>query len=194
MSMASLAHRVPVAVIAGLVLAALAGVALVAALSEMRRSRTADAFVPLDPASVSAGRAVYRESCTACHGQALQGQPGWEKPNAAGRLPAPPLNAAGHAWQHTDEDLLHIIGFSLADQSPPGYVSDMPAFQGRLSRAQMDSVLAYIKSEWPARARLYQSMLNPGGSSAAPWPADWRFPVSCRAARAQALKAARPKP
>jgi mono/diheme cytochrome c family protein len=191
MSMAALPRRVPLAAVAGLVLVALAGVALPVLLADLRRSRTADASVPLDPAAVDAGRAVYGASCASCHGLRLEGQPQWEKANAAGRLPAPPLDDRGHAWQHSDAELLHIIGFSLADQSPPGYVSDMPAFQGRLTPAAMDSVLAYVKSQWSPRVRLYQSMLSSGGPSAAPWPADWRFPVSCKAARAQALKAAR---
>jgi mono/diheme cytochrome c family protein len=166
-------------------------VALPVGLGEQRRSRAADAFVPLDPAAVEAGRAVYRQSCAGCHGAGLQGQPGWEKANAAGRLPAPPLDAAGHAWQHSDAELLHIIEFSLADQSPADYVSDMPAFHGQLTPASMENALEYVKSQWPPRVRLYQAMLNPGGPSAVPWPADWRFPVSCKTSRAQALKASR---
>jgi mono/diheme cytochrome c family protein len=145
----------------------------------------------LDAAAIETGRGIYGQSCAGCHGAALEGQSRWEQPNAAGRFPAPPLDATGHAWQHSDAELLHIIGSSLADQSPPGYASDMPAFQGRLSPAAMEAVLAYLKSRWPAQVRLYQSMLNSGGPPAAPWPADWRFPVSCKAIRAQALRLSR---
>ncbi len=39
----------------------------------------------------------------------------------------------------------------------PGYESDMPAFQHTLSDQEIDAVLAFIKSTWPARERSYQN-------------------------------------
>jgi mono/diheme cytochrome c family protein len=33
--------------------------------------------------------------------------------------------------------------------APPGYDSDMPAFAGKLTDAQIDNVLAWIESQWP---------------------------------------------
>jgi len=38
----------------------------------------------------------------------------------------------------------------------PGYESDMPAFGGVLSDAEISSVLDFIKSTWPEREFEYQ--------------------------------------
>src|ERR1700733_15904191 len=38
------------------------------------------------------GATVYAANCAGCHGQRLEGQPDWHHLNAAGRLPAPPLD------------------------------------------------------------------------------------------------------
>lgn len=37
--------------------------------------------------------------------------------------------------------------------APDAYESDMPAFERLLSDADVQAVLAYIKSDWPAQAR-----------------------------------------
>jgi mono/diheme cytochrome c family protein len=144
-----------------------------------------------EPTAAVAGRLVYDRDCGLCHGSGLEGQPNWQKPNAAGRLPAPPLDATGHAWQHDDAELRHMIEDGFADISPPGYVSDMPAFAGRVSDAEIAALLAYVKSRWPTQLRNYQAMLNPGGMRSIAWSADWRFPASCRDSRLQSLTAAK---
>jgi mono/diheme cytochrome c family protein len=38
----------------------------------------------------------------------------------------------------------------------PGYETDMPAFGEKLSDAEVQSILEYIKSTWPERERAYQ--------------------------------------
>ena len=39
----------------------------------------------------------------------------------------------------------------------PGYESDMPAFEGRLTEAEVRAALGYIKSTWPERERAFQA-------------------------------------
>lgn len=107
-----------------------------------------------DPA-VARGRQLYGAHCASCHGLKLEGQPDWQTPKANGRLPAPPHDASGHTWHHADDELFTITRNGLA-AVVPGYQSDMPAFAGVLSDDEIRAVLAFIKSTWPERERLYQ--------------------------------------
>jgi hypothetical protein len=77
---------------------------------------------------VGLGGGLYREHCGSCHGANLEGQPGWQRVAANGRLPAPPQDDHCHGWMHSDAELLHTIKFSLRDTAAPGYVTDMPPF------------------------------------------------------------------
>ena len=102
------------------------------------------------------GSAIYAQHCASCHGKELEGQADWQTPGANGRLPAPPHDASGHSWHHADGDLFLITKKGLA-AIVPGYESDMPAFEGVLTDAQIEAVLAFIKSTWPERERGYQA-------------------------------------
>ncbi len=132
------------------------------------------------------GAQVYAQHCAACHGASLQGQPDWARPNAAGRLPAPPLDATGHAWQHSDAALARLVALSMAATAPPGYQTDMPAFAGRLSAAEIRAVVDFIKASWPLGTQASQALLNPNGAAefarllqqAGP-DAEWTFPGEC---------------
>jgi mono/diheme cytochrome c family protein len=88
------------------------------------------------PEVITRGAAVYAEACAGCHGAALEGRIG------------PPLGAAGHAWRHTDEKLVQRIARGGAG---------MPGFAERLSKAETDAVLGYLKSRWPAGLRAAQT-------------------------------------
>ena len=55
----------------------------------------------------------------------------------------------------------------------------MPAYATRLTPAQIDATLAYIKSTWPPGIRAYQAAQNPGGPPLAQLPGDWTFPPTC---------------
>lgn len=121
---------------------------------------------PDDPVLVSQGAAVYRDYCAACHGQDLEGQPNWQKRDASGRLPAPPHDETGHTWHHPDDVLFDIVKYGISRFAPPGYESDMPAFDGVLSDTEIRAVLSYIKSTWPERLRTRQaetSRASPSG-------------------------------
>ena len=107
------------------------------------------------------GRLLYVERCASCHGEQLQGQPDWMKRLPNGRLPAPPHDASGHTWHHSDDQLMRIVRDGLA-WIAPGYETDMPAFRAVLTEAEIRSVLDYIKTTWPDRERGYQEARSEG--------------------------------
>jgi mono/diheme cytochrome c family protein len=104
---------------------------------------------------IKVGAAVYAQQCASCHGAKLEGQPNWQTPLPNGRMPAPPHNAEGHTWHHSDGEFFTLVKKGMA-ALVPGYQSDMPPFEGRLSDEEIDAVLRYIKSTWPTREREYQ--------------------------------------
>jgi mono/diheme cytochrome c family protein len=130
------------------VLGAVTAIVLVAALF-WYLSRGPVVIDPGDTALVARGERVYAEHCAACHGARLEGQPDWQTRNAQGRLPAPPHDEHGHTWHHDDDVLFEVTKYGLAKHAPPGYQSDMPAFESRLSDEDIVAVLAFIKSRWP---------------------------------------------
>lgn len=105
------------------------------------------------PAMIEAGSRIYAESCAACHGTRLEGQPEWRSRNAAGRLPAPPHDETGHTWHHPMKVLFEITKYGVGRFAGPGHLSDMPAFDGRLSDDEIRAVLLYIRSRWPEEIR-----------------------------------------
>jgi mono/diheme cytochrome c family protein len=102
-----------------------------------------------DAQQVALGKQIYDRHCGFCHGAALEGQPNWQSRDARGRLPAPPHDESGHTWHHDDVTLFEITKFGVTKFGPPGYESDMPAFEGVLTDAEIAAALAYIKSSWP---------------------------------------------
>jgi mono/diheme cytochrome c family protein len=105
---------------------------------------------------------LYVQHCASCHGLKLEGQPDWRKPLANGRMPAPPHDDTGHTWHHPDSVLFGITKNGLLPPyAPPGYQSDMPAFGGVLSDAEIRAVLAYIAAQWsPEVLKLRSEMLE----------------------------------
>jgi mono/diheme cytochrome c family protein len=107
-----------------------------------------------DPYVLMEGEAIYRAECASCHGAQREGQPDWRTRRPDGRLPAPPHDASGHTWHHPQEQLFAIVKFGMQPpNAPPGYVSDMPGYAGKLTDRQIGNVLAWIESQWPAEIR-----------------------------------------
>lgn len=140
-------------------LAATAALAVVA-FTLWRDGRGTSILQPNDPQVVSAGRDLYLEHCASCHGEELEGQPDWRSPGPDGRLPAPPHDASGHTWHHTDQVLFELTKYGVAAYVGPDYDSAMPAFEDALSDDEIVAVLSYIKSRWPERIRRRHDEMN----------------------------------
>ena len=113
-----------------------------------------------DDAAVTRGRALYDANCAACHGSDLEGQPDWQTPGADGRYPAPPHDASGHTWHHSDDDLIAYIalgGEEALKLMGVTFESGMPGFGDVLSDREIMDILDYIKSRWPDRERDIQA-------------------------------------
>ena len=133
----------------GLVLT-LAGLVL---LFQQRAPAVASLLSPEDAAVVEAGQRIYVEHCASCHGAKLEGQPNWQLRRPDGLLPAPPHDASGHTWHHPSSHLIEITKYGPQRFAGPNYRSEMPAYEGILSDAEIVAVLSYIKSTWPAEIR-----------------------------------------
>lgn len=99
-----------------------------------------------DPQKVAAGEQVYRQYCARCHGANAEGHPQWRQRDAEGMYPAPPLNGGGHSWHHSTEWLQEMIRYG----SQPGK-GRMPAWDKRLSQAEIEAVVEWFQSRWPDR-------------------------------------------
>ena len=110
-----------------------------------------------------AGERLYQENCASCHGANLEGQPDWRSRLPNGRLPAPPHDASGHTWHHTDRVLLDIVKRGTAAIVGNGYESDMPGFKEVLTDEEITAIIDYIKSTWPDRIRSFAGKPYPCG-------------------------------
>lgn len=113
---------------------------------------------------ITLGKQLYAGNCASCHGSNLEGQPDWKRRLPSGRMPAPPHDQTGHTWHHSDRDLCTMTKLGVA-ALVPDYESDMPAFEGVLTDAEIMAVLAFIKSTWPERQRKAQARLNGEGGT-----------------------------
>jgi mono/diheme cytochrome c family protein len=113
-----------------------------------------------DPDALTLGEMLYAETCAACHGAKLEGQPDWRTPLEDGRMPAPPHDATGHTWHHPDTQLFMLTKYGVAALVGGGYESDMIGFGDLLSDDEILAVLAYIKSTWPPRVIETHNRIN----------------------------------
>jgi mono/diheme cytochrome c family protein len=134
-----------------------------------------------DPAKVAAGKLLYAQRCSSCHGKRLQGQPLWQLQDQYLGRRAPAHDESGHTWEHSDEELFHITSYGRFTATPPNVPSYMPAFGGVLNDEQILDVMAFIKARWPLGLRISQSLLNPGyaGMPANAQMVEWTFPPTC---------------
>jgi mono/diheme cytochrome c family protein len=105
------------------------------------------------------GRTLYMRYCAACHGANLAGQANWQTARADGSYPAPPHDASGHTWHHSDAYLLAVT--LQGGAAVTGTASNaMPGFAKQLSAEQATAIIEYIKSTWPADIQAQQAALN----------------------------------
>ncbi len=125
-------------------------------------AQTSDDALPVMPDTVDivSGETLYAQNCAACHGANLEGQPDWQVPGDDGVLPAPPHDASGHTWHHTDALLYSYIalgGREVMAQMGIEYNSGMPGVADMLTDQEIWNILAFIQSTWPDRQRQAQA-------------------------------------
>lgn len=103
------------------------------------------------------GRYIYREYCASCHGPRGQGARGWERRDRNGELPAPPHDRHGHTWKHSDAMLYRLVQQGWRDPFNKTDRLTMPAFKGRLPRADTVAVIDYLKTLWSPKQRRFQA-------------------------------------
>ena len=114
-----------------------------------------------------AGKALYAETCAACHGVNLEGQDNWRSPGEDGRLPAPPHDETGHTWHHEDQVLFNYTrlgGREMMAAQGMEFDSGMPGFGDQLSDQEIWNVLGYIKSTWPEEIQDMQAARTNGAA------------------------------
>jgi len=99
----------------------------------------------LDPARIARGAEVYRQSCANCHGERAQGVFNWQKPGLDGKYPPPPLDGSAHAWHHPTAVLKDVIANGTLRIG-----GNMPPWRDKLSEADIEAVIMYFQSLWPA--------------------------------------------
>ncbi len=117
------------------------------------------AFFHRDSAETRNGEILYQRNCASCHGVNLEGQVNWRSPGSDGIYPAPPHDKTGHTWHHADRVLLDYItlgGAKALAQSGVSFDSGMPAFGDMLMAEEINDILVYIKSTWPAKEQTFQ--------------------------------------
>lgn len=96
-------------------------------------------------AALETGARLYAEHCAECHGPAGQGHPDWQNTASGGFAAAPPLDGTGPLPQRSRASLIRSVRMGVQRDGVP----TMPAWQGRLSAADIDAVFAWIFSQWP---------------------------------------------
>lgn len=118
--------------------------------------------IPVPATSVTRearGKVLYDARCAICHGINLEGQPNWQRARSDGSYPAPPHDATGHTWHHSDQYFIDVTLYGGA--AVTGVPSNaMPGFAGSLSEDDVRAILAYIKTSWPDDVRAKQASLN----------------------------------
>jgi mono/diheme cytochrome c family protein len=110
---------------------------------------TADRF---NEAQVSLGGSLYIANCAFCHGDNLEGKPGWDGHYPSGRRPALPLNGETEITRLSDQDIMDVTKYGGQPFSPADYENDMPGFEMQLSDADIWAIVAFIKSRWSDEA------------------------------------------
>lgn len=110
-----------------------------------------------DLGRVAQGAALYATNCASCHGAQGEGEPNWKSSNPDGTYPAPPHDATGHTWHHSDKLLLEIIRDGGARYNSATFTSRMPAWSDRLTDEDMHAVLVYLKTLWGPEERRFQA-------------------------------------
>jgi mono/diheme cytochrome c family protein len=101
-----------------------------------------------DPDSISRGARLFEQHCAQCHGPQAQGHPDWQTPSDGSFAAAPPLNGTGNDWQRSRAELAATIKKGVRRKTDN--VDIMPSWKGRLSERDIEDVINWMQSLWPA--------------------------------------------
>lgn len=79
-------------------------------------------------------------------------------------MPAPPHDAKGHTWKHSDAMLHRIVMQGWRDPFNKTSRLTMPAFSPILSPKEARSVITYLKTLWTPEQRRFQREESKKGS------------------------------
>jgi len=97
-----------------------------------------------NPEQLARGAVLFQQNCASCHGEQGQGAENWQKRDKDGKFPPPPLNGSGHTWHHPMAALKYTI------KNGTGKIGGkMPAFDGKLTDAQIEDILIFVQKKWP---------------------------------------------
>ncbi|MDH3279687.1 MAG: cytochrome c [Gammaproteobacteria bacterium] len=98
-----------------------------------------------DSVELKQGQDLFRRNCAVCHGWNAEGTVrNWQKRDADGKLPPPPLNGTAHAWHHSTQVLHRTIRDGT--QSLGG---SMPPWREKLSDEEILLIIQWLTSLWP---------------------------------------------
>lgn len=117
-----------------------------------------------DPASITRGARLFEEHCVLCHGPQAQGHPDWQTPSDGVFAAAPPLNGTGNDWKRSRIELVATIRNGVRRKSDK--VDVMPAWKGRLSEQDIEDMLNWLQSLWPAE--IYDAWTKAQAAAATP--------------------------
>lgn len=103
-----------------------------------------------DFATVMRGGKLFQENCAQCHGQLAQGAPRWQKPDANGKYPAPPLDGSGHGWHHPKDALIKTIRDGTVKLG-----GSMPPWKEKFADQDIEAIIAWFQARWPEE--IYQT-------------------------------------
>ena len=97
----------------------------------------------MDFAQITRGGKLFQQNCAVCHGKQAEGVSDWQKMDANGKFPPPPLNGSAHAWHHPHKVLVDTIKNGTAKLG-----GNMPAWKDKLSDDEINDIIAWFQSKW----------------------------------------------
>ena len=141
---------------------------LVAACSKEKEQAASPSPPPalrhFEPTSLARGAALYEQHCALCHGPQAQGHPDWQTPSDGHFAAAPPLDGTGNDWKRSRAALAATIQNGVRRKSDN--VDVMPAWKGRLNDRDVEDVINWLQSLWPAE--VYDAWTKTQPSAPAP--------------------------
>ena len=104
----------------------------------LQNSTASGAIEPAaSPEAIAQGKAIFDQTCAACHGPEGEG------------LVGSPLNGSAHAWHHVDDQLRLMVRDGIPNTQMVGHGE-------HLSAEEIDTVISYIKTWWTPEQQAMQ--------------------------------------